>query len=360
MYNIDGDDMVSILIDTKYSGSLWCDNLLKGLTSQLRQKRIPFCEIYDICPADTDAVFIIASDYEWTNSAIKQLNTHGITPILLCNQFELIHGLIYNCVCSDINGSMKNLLDSLKANGKNRIAIYGVNTNSISDIGRVDGLFSWKDDYFDTMQVFVNDGSLEKCYKNFEKRLNDFDAVICANDFAAVSLVKRLKSSHKEILNRLTVISCSKAMLSEYYKKYIVSLDMNFEQYGKAAVYIYECISKNPYVSAMTLQVKWSLTGTDKIKKHGDIPLLSGSSNDKFYSDCELKEMMTVDKYLNIADTTDKKIIDLSLSGATLNQIAENCFLTVGGIKYRIKKLVNECGTQSKEELFNCIKKYIF
>ena len=352
--------MVSILFDTKYFGSLWCDNLLKGLTSQLRQKRIPFCEINDVCPADTDAVFVIASDYEWTNSAIKQLNEHKITPILLCNQFEPIHGLLYNCACSDINGSMKNLLDSIKTSKKSRIAIYGVNTNSISDIGRVDGLFSWKDDYFDIMQVFVNDGSLEKCYNDFEKRLNDFDTVICTNDFAAVSLVKRLKSSHKEILNHLTIISCSKAKLSEYYKEHIVSLDMNLEQYGKAAVYIYECMQKNPYISAMTVYVKWSLIGTDKNNNNADIPLLPGGSNDESYSDEELKEMMTVDKYLNIADNTDKKIIQLCLSGVTLNRIAEHCFLTVGGIKYRIKKLVNECGTQSKEELFDCIKKYIF
>lgn len=351
--------MVSILIDTKYSGSLWCDNLLKSLTSQLKQKRIPFREIYDVCPADTDAVFIIASDYEWTVSAIKQLNASGITPILLCNQFENIRGLIYNCVCSDINGSMKNLLDSLKTIGKNRIAVYGINTNSISDISRVDGLFSWKDNCFDKMKVFINDGSLENCFYDFAKDIDGFDAVICANDFAAISLVKNLKVKMRDKLRDLTVISCSKTLLSEYYSDSITSLDMNFEQYGKAAVSIFEYMAKNSFISNMTVSVKWSLNDAENKREAKDLQLMMNGSKDGFYNDAELRKMLITDKYLNTADDTDKKIIGYIAGRSSLENSAEKCFLTVSGVKYRLKKLINECGANSKEELIGSISEYI-
>ena len=112
--------MVAILIDTKYANSLWCKNLQNSLIERLRQKRIPFCEIFDTCPADIETVFMIASDREWIISSIKQLNLGGVYPILLCNQLENLPGCIYNCVCSDINSSMKILLDTLKKREKRR------------------------------------------------------------------------------------------------------------------------------------------------------------------------------------------------------------------------------------------------
>ena len=116
--------MVGILIDSKYSESIWCKSLFDSLTERLRHKRIPYCEIFDSIGKELDTIFIIASDREWTISAITQLNQNGIKPILICNQTEKLSGCIYSCVCSDINASMKNLLDTLKTNDRSRIALY--------------------------------------------------------------------------------------------------------------------------------------------------------------------------------------------------------------------------------------------
>ena len=98
--------MISILTEPAYSGSIWCKELLKSLTDRLRQKRIPFCEIFESIENNGDGVFIIASDYNWIKSTVSKLNSAGIKPILICNQAEQIHGCDYSCVCSDINGSI--------------------------------------------------------------------------------------------------------------------------------------------------------------------------------------------------------------------------------------------------------------
>ena len=60
--------MISILTEPAYSGSIWCKELLKSLTDRLRQKRIPFCEIFESIENNGDGVFIIASDYNWIKS----------------------------------------------------------------------------------------------------------------------------------------------------------------------------------------------------------------------------------------------------------------------------------------------------
>ena len=325
--------MVGILIDSKYSESLWCKCLYESLTERLRQKRIPFCEVFDSIDNELDAIFIIASDREWTISVITQLNKNGIKPILICNQSENLSGCIYSSVCSDINASMKNLLDTLKTKDKTRIALYGINTDSISDISRVDSLLNWRGEHFETMRIFNNNGSLQNCFDEFYAHIDEFDAAICANDFAAVSLVRNLEKTSPDKLKDFYIISCAKTQISNYYNNHILSLNMNFEQYGKAAVYIYNALNKHTYLSEMTVKVLWSFESQNIIPNTKSISLQLKPSEDLFYKDAELSEMLVVDKLLESADEVDKNIIDGLLNNNTIEQIAENCFLTTSAIK---------------------------
>ena len=354
-----GDCMVGILLDTKYSESLWCKSLYESLITALRQKRIVFCELCDNYDKSLDAVFIIASDREWTVSAITQLNQSGVKPIVICNQSESLSGCIYSCVCSDINASMKNLLDMLKSKGKSRVALYGINTDSIPDISRVDSLFNWRGRYFETMKIFNNNGSLKNCFNDFYPHINEFDAIICANDFAAISLVRKLLEADPEKLRDLYIISCAQTHLSGCYRNYILSLNMNFEQYGKAAVYVYNATQKHTYISEMTVKVLWSLENSETVTHDRNVKLELKSSDDSFYSDSELAEMLIVDKLLKSADDTEKKIIDCLANDEKTEKIADVCFLTVGAVKYRINKMVSESGAKDKGEMVALLKKYI-
>ncbi len=350
--------MISILTEPAYSGSSWCKELFKSLTDRLRQKRIPFCEVFDCLNSDNDGVFIIASDYNWIKSTVTQLNNSDIKPILLCNQSEPLYGCEYSCVCSDINGSMKYLLRELKASGKTKIALYGVNTSSVSDIGRVDSLFAFKDESFNKMHIFTNDGSLKNCFNDFQSVYKSFDAVICSNDFAAVSLVRNLKEKFPEALSNLKILSCAQTKISEYYKKYITSLNMNFEQYGKAAVFIYEKLKAHPYMSGITITVKWN-NENEKTPRNKTVTLESADNSYEFYADGEMRDMLTVEQILNFCSDTDRLILSSLINGLTLEEIASRCFLTEGGVKYRIKRILTECKIHEKSILIEKLRKYI-
>lgn len=350
--------MISILTEPAYSGSIWCKELLKSLTDRLRQKRIPFCEIFESIENNGDGVFIIASDYNWIKSTVSKLNSAGIKPILICNQAEQIHGCDYSCVCSDINGSMKYLINELKAAGKTRVALYGVNTSSISDIGRVDGLFAFKDESFNKMRIFTNNGSLKNCFDEFFKKCASFDAVICSNDFAAVSLIRNLLKIAPDELNRLKILSCAQTKLSGYYKNMLTSVNMNFEQYGKAAVFIYEKLKAHPYMSGITVTVKW--TGeNEKTPQHKTVTVNNSESGYEFYADGDMRNMLTAEQILNTCSDSDRLIIMSLISGMTIEETAGHCFLTEGGVKYRIKRILNECKLSDKSELLTILKDYL-
>lgn len=351
--------VVAILLDTKYADSIWCKNLYSSLTERLREKRIPFCEIFDSCPGDAETVFIIGSDLAWTSSAIKQLNAGGMTPILLCNQTENLPGCLYNCVCSDINASMKNLLDILKGRQKTRLAIYGMNPDSIPDISRTDSLMLWKDNSFEKFKLFQNQGSLADCFDSFYLHIDEFDAVVCTNDFAAISLVKKLEKTAPDQLERLLIASCASSQLSEYYRKNILSLDIHYGQYGKAAVYIYEALQKHRYLSGLTVKVTWDIDKDNKLVPSGPISVNPSHSADTFYDDPELNEMLVVDKLLTLSDDTDKKIIDALLIDSSYEEMAKHCFLSMNAVKYRIKKLISDSGAEDKQQMAFLLKKYI-
>lgn len=350
--------MVAVLIEKAFMGSMWGRNLYISLIEKLRAKRIPFTESLDSCPGHCETVFVIAANFEWTQKTIRALNLSGRIPILLCNQFESLPGCIYSCVCSDINASMRDILDLLKKEKKSRVALYGVNPNSISDLGRANSLFAWNEPALAPVAVFENQGSLENCFQSFLPKADSFDAVICTNDFVAVSLVRRLLRTGPELLDRLTVISCAETRLSGYYHRYITTLSVNFSQYGTAAVYIYESLKKQDYISNMMLRIRWSLSEKAPKQLMSAVVLPHNTREDTFYSDPELRLMNIADKLLNLADDADREILGRLLAGDTYQQIAEATFLSEGSVKYRVKKLIERSGAADKTEMLAVLRDY--
>lgn len=352
--------MVGIVIDAKYAQSLWCEQLHESLVKNLRKNRIPFCEFFDVIDTNLDAVFIIASHLDWTVATIRKLNKFDIRPILLCNQYEKLPNCLYSCISSDISASTKTIIDSLKEKNKKRIAFYGVNINSISDINRLDSLFTWNEQYFDNIKIFNNETSLKKCFDDFFLCVNDFDVILCANDFAAVSLVRNLKEKAPDKLDALTIISCAHSYIADQYRENIQTLNMNFEQYGKAAIYVYNALKKNSCISEMSVKVMWLFEKQTKKTFESTISLNTDYENDCFYNDEELLEMMIVEKTLSsLEDDIDKKIISLFIAKETIEKISEECFLSPNGIKYKLNRIIEYSGAKSKTELQNVLKKYI-
>ncbi len=351
--------MVGILTEENYIKTFWGQQIFISLTERLRSKRIPYCEIIDDCYADLEAIFIIAADLGWTKSAIEQLNAGGYTPILLCNQSESLPGCIYSCVCTDIRASMKSILEAIKQKGKKRVAIYGVNNNSISDISRVNDLLLWKDKEIEAISVYYNDISFAECFNSFEKDIEKFDAVICMNDYIAISLVNHLKEKDEHLLEGMTIISCVECALIERYKNYITPVRISFDQYGQAAVCAYEIIKKHGNLSTVTLRVDCSLKGNSAESAHKSVKFSLERNDDRFYKDTEFKELHIADLMYNITDTTDLFILNALSQGKPYESIAHECYLSVGSVKYRIKRILSSVGCESKDELVTIMKKYL-
>ena len=344
--------MVYILTEPNYSNSVWCKNFLNSLVEALRKNRIAFCEVFDTVPADAETVFLISADYNWTKKTIKKLNRSNISPILICNHLETLTGCKYNCVSSDVYTSVKTLLTKISSDKKKKIALYGVNPNSIADIGKVDTLFSYKEQF--DVKVYNNSGSLEECFLTFEKDKNEIDAVICTNDFVAISLVRNL---NEDDLKRITVYSLTASSLSQYYRDYITSVDIDYKQYGAAAVFLYKKLKKHSYISNITINLAWN--GQENDTPTDSVQIDADNTADTFYEDMQVCEMMKVEKILTVCDNLDKTILKGLLNNKTLEEIDEEVFMSENAVKYRIKKILSDCDIKDKTTLITLLKKYL-
>ncbi len=350
--------MVHILIDPIYARSVWCENLKQSLISELKKKRIHFSLSEDIeHMLLEDTVFLIASDNAWTENVIRKLNHNSIQPILLCNQMDFLEGLNYSCVCSDVYGSMKSIFSSIKYHGKKSPVIYGLNKKSLSDTGTLKCAQNLSCEMDFPLKVFYNHGSLAECFEQFYSEIEYFDSAICVNDFAAVSLIKHLQDKNSALLEQLLIFSCAKSEISELYPK-IVSPRSNYEDYGKAAVYISEKIEKHHFISNMTIRIARMVDSAIPDTTQ-DIPFTETLTHtDEFYQDLEIAEMICVEKLLCRCDQTDREIIDMLCQKVTLDEICEKCFLSESTIKYRIRRILEDCGFYTKDYLLYITQKY--
>ena len=340
--------MYRLILEPVYADSVWCKQIVHGLTAELKKRREDFS--LEQSPTVGDTVFIIGTQPDWLSNALCRCNRLGITPILLCNSQRKLPGGRYHCVCSDISGSMRQLTAGLKQRWGNRLALYGINPDSVGDRSRQAAFCLECADG----QLFINEGSLSHCYAQFLQQQPFFDAVICTNGFAAISLYRRLRQEGRPIP---PIISCAQTLLSRYYEEAITSVDMNYDQFGKTALAIADLAKKQPQLSELTATVQWSLPQQLQAPLPPISPLPAPAVD--FYHDAELQEMLRLEDMLNCCDEVDLSILSMLLQDCNYGQIAQVCYLTEGAVKYRVRKIRQLCGVEEKEALTALLKNYL-
>ena len=80
---------------------------------------------------------------------------------------------------------------------------------------------------------------------------------------------------------------------------------------------------------------------------------------DAFYSDTEIDEMLRIELLLNSCDKVDLFILEHLLKGATYPKIAEELFMSINGVKYKLKNMFKICQVSTKTEFVALLSKYI-
>lgn len=341
-----------IVSEPLYAKTNWYQSCVCALKNQARKKRIQLilAETAEET-AGQACVLVLGTSVAWLAKTVATLQEMGVHPILINELPDYPFGGKYSCVKTDYNRFMGILAASFARRGKEKIAFYGMNHASFADISRRTAFES----YFPSGIVFENNGSLADCFENFYRahRETSFDAVICANDFAAVSLLSHLvqNDAYDE---RIVIAVHSNAQLLTRFPQ-ILSIGVDYSSVAVAAFEIADCLSANPSFVGMRVTVD-PHTDLESAKIPAKQTAVTPAIADPIYADAELSELMRIEKLLSSGDEIDLQI--LRCLSENCNAIGESTFLSDSGVKYRIKKMKKICDVPSKLDILRLLSKY--
>lgn len=346
---------IRIICEEAYAESIWCKQLLGGVIREAKKRRLPCEQSVQAKEASLeDAVCLIGMSNAWLEEMISGCNAMGHTPVVLSNQFCKKQIGKYHYLCPDMlraAGSLKAALQ--KANRKN-IALYGGNLSVDLDKNRVDIFSALVQKRSD---IYSNTGNLENCFRSFFPKAAQYDTVLCVNGYAAISLVKKLEKENADLLKKLVIVSFEEVLKHSKYNQWISLVDLNLEDYGRAALMMLEIASGENDISSMTVEMECKV---EKIPvKDADEKSEESIENCMMFEDPEIIHMAKIEQLLRDADDMDHHIIAMLLSNAKYGEIADSCYMTEGNVKYRVKKYMGICGCKTKKELLELLQEYL-
>lgn len=350
--------MLYLLQEEGFAQFPWCQRTLRGLWDEVRRKRIPLAQISrisEIPPADRQAgVLLLGASAEWIEGQADLAAAQGVHPILMSNRMQEPQNSSYSAVMMDIGDSMRLAVRYLRRLGCRRLALYGCNPYASSD--------PWREKVFAALTgregaVFHNEDSLDSAFERFWPQRESFDGVICASDYAAFSLVRRLRERDPKRLEQLSVIGYGNMLLAQKSDPSITSISDDYEHFGPAAISIYQLAMKEPTMSAVRilLHSRLHIRGTT-----GFVPFEPDSApperqvqnaENPFFADREVQDLAKLETLLQQADEVDLEMLRRLMEGRTYAEIAQLCYLSETALKYRLRKMERVCGACGREAL---------
>lgn len=349
--------------EPEFLASNWYKSILDGLFLEKRQKRIPLCILnstdelnaYEI--GGEDVVFVIGSESDWIENTTASLaQSFANRVIVLGNHMKSNSAASYSVVTADIAGDVRLLESYLRSLGRNKIALYGINPASTSDSCKKSAFLSLGHSECD---LFFNDGSLAECLDGFLAVSGKYDAVICVNDYAAISLIKHVGDSD------LFVTSIGSSRLSAFTPVSITHTYSDYRAYAGAGIDLSRILVKNSDISAITVLMSGGFCIGDSTGNAAasniSLPQARRQSRGdvKFYSDTEICEMIAIENMLSSIDSEDILIIAAILKGETYSTIADSQYMSSGGVKYKLKNMYDMCRVAGRAEFVELLSKYI-
>lgn len=351
--------------EPEYKTSNWYKDILDGLLSEKRQKRFSLTVLDSMeqltagALTQEDIIFVIGTNSQWLDNILPLCESlFDNRVIVLANHENRFSKGKYSIVTADITHSVQLLYNYLTHYGKTRIAMYGINPKSSSDAYRKRSFLLCGGKETD---LFYNTISLSQCYDDFTERAKDYDAVICVNDYAAISLTKHLAGRPE-----LFITSCGAgSVLSRFFRPTITHTRINYTSFGKAGLDLCRILQKNSSANCVNIYLSSEFVPGDTtcqlplVKEAMEETKALPKNDDKYYADLEIDEMIRVETLLNGCDSADLQILKGLLAGKTYSALAEESFMSTNGVKYKLKNMFGLCNVSSRVELVELLQKYI-
>ena len=354
--------MLYYLLEDNMKRYAWHQTYLHSLREEMRKKHVAITEIHsleDIPSADEEPFLLLLGVSDtWVNRLIEVARRRGIRVITN----KKSNRAYVSTVSWDSDESVELAYRYLTSLGRKRLALYSVNPASTSDPDKAEAFASLTGS---REGIFVNNGLLSDLFARIEPRLDEYDGIICTNGYAALSLVRHLKESGRDPV-RFYIVSISQMNLLSRVIPSITEISTGSEGYGRAVYSAYRILCQSDGYAASVniflknrLVVRESTEGRQMGAFSADAEVGNDLRNNSFFTDAETQDSAKLETLLSESDDADLSIVDLLLSGKTVREIAEICYLSETAVKYRLKNMRAVCGQKSRGALIDFLRGYL-
>ena len=349
--------MFYILIEENYSENNRVHQLLDGI-GQIAKKKHDETAIFkhtDELPDECRVAIIICQSLKWSTDRIEELNARGIHPLVFGFQY-LDTMYKYSSIAPNYTKSAYRLTKYILTGSTGKTAILGYNEDSLPDRLKYIGIRYAVNEAGGEYVVFKNHGNVLQCLDEFEKRCGDIENIVCCNDNIAVML----HAKYKSVAEGRKICFCSGNKISEFFEKPYPVCRIDYTEAGIQLALLYRFLLKEEviYSTVMTFDLEF-------LEGRGDIPMslpagaeIYSSSEVDFYGDENLSDMEALDNMLSNCDETDIAILSDITAGMTYEKIADKHYLAINTVKYRVKKMLDTVGTDSRRALIALLESY--
>ena len=361
---------IPVLIEPNYRHSVWCGQILHGMQAEINKKkyRLHLIECPNYRDVDFGSVFagaqrlliVVGTSVSWVPEALAFFKSINIQVVLVGYQPDAKVPL-RGVVRMDYTAAMYQLVQYLYGCGRTRIALYGCNLNSSADrIKRrcFRTLCPAADSTAPDTDIYYNRASLARCFEEFLPHIQHYNAVICANDIVAVSLLKRLQKLELRVPETLFITCFGDSTLPALVSPGITTISLNHTEVGRQAVELYGQLYRQPKAISSSIHVESELyirQSTQEMPDKGGNPAVpyteDGIESVDFYLDDEARQLCMLDALIAQCDSLDLDILSGILAEQTYEYIAEACNTTVSTLRYRLKRILGLALLNSKDEL---------
>lgn len=365
--------IVYLLVEPSILTPIWHANSIEGLKRSAAKQKRSVCQIGSVEELDDKetkplALVLISTNTDWTRQMIENCRQRGIRPILIGGMpgkfGEDVSGTMYSS-----KSSVQELLLYFVSCGRTRVALMGINENATNDSTKREAFLQTARQlglHITPRDIYCSNKGAANPLEAFFDNLDQYDGVICSNDYIAANVIAYCNEHNIDIPGKLYISGLGDAMLCRYTNPTLTSATRSYVQTGEQAFNIWKQLNNDPSIFAIVVVVQCEIkpresTGCSPLPKNAVLP----DSKDTLPSMPEGSIMTSVtaarslEFCLSLCDQVDIRIVQGILQGLSVEAIAERQFISVGTARYRLKKLYTAANVTTKNDFVALFNRFI-
>lgn len=355
---------VDVIIEPQYRQALWCRQTLAGMEEACAQKkytlRTEALEAVLAADGKKELVVVVGTSRSWVPGALSALKDKG-TRAVLVSYLDACSYEAAATVTMAHGSALTQAMRYLAHWGRPHTALYGMNPDSSADrvkcdtFGRLGGAAE---------AVFLNTGSLQQCADAFFPQAARYDSVILANDIVAVSFLRQARMRQVDIPRDLYAVSFGGCQIGRRTHPTLTSMALRHETLGRQAVSAFSYLLRQEAGVRLDLSVPASFGPGESTAMRPPPPEAMDSGTPPsapvdFYRDPESDAILRLEALYSRADDTDTALLEGLIRGRRMEAMAEACHVSLGTVKYRLRRMLESSGLQSRDDLRGLILRYL-